>query len=134
MTEKVNENLRFAVQICGLTSLLLVIAIIPVRYFGNSSLAWSVFYGYLVSLVNILFAFFSIKWAFEKPSKTFFTVVLGGMGIRFVVLLSALFFVWKFTEIPLLGFVVSLVAFYLALQFFEVKYIQRQLNDRKAVV
>lgn len=116
-----------------MTSLLLVISLIPINYFGDSRLALGVFYGYLVSLVNIIFAFYSIKWAFNKSNKTFFTVVLGGMGIRFVFLVLALFFVWKFLPVPLTGFIVSLVCFYLMLQVFEVRYIQKQLNGRKAV-
>ncbi|MFQ5602157.1 MAG: hypothetical protein ACE5HS_02670 [bacterium] len=128
-----NENLKFLLQISGVTSLLLVISLIPINYFGDSRLALGVFYGYLVSLVNIIFAFYSIKWAFNKSNKTFFTVVLGGMGIRFVFLVLALFFVWKFLPVPLTGFIVSLVCFYLMLQVFEVRYIQKQLNGRKAV-
>jgi len=92
-----------------------------------------VFYGYLVSLANILFAFYSIKWAFDKPNKTFFNVVLGGMGIRFLFLIGALFFVWKFTQIHLLAFIISLVVFYLTLQMFEIRYIQKELKTRKVL-
>ena len=55
------------------------------------------------------------------------------MGVRFLILIAALFFVWKFTQIPLTALIVSLVAFYLTLQFFEIKYIQKQLKIRKAV-
>ncbi|MCH8020075.1 hypothetical protein IH785_09450 [candidate division KSB1 bacterium] len=128
-----NENLKFLLQICGFTSILLVVAIISVNLFGRSYLVGAVFYGYLVSLVNILFSFYSIKWAFNKPNSTFFAVVLGGMGVRFLILIAALFFVWKFTQIPLTAFIVFLVAFYLTLQFFEIKYIQKQLKIRKAV-
>ncbi len=128
-----SENLKFLLQICGFTSILLVISIISVNLLGRSHLVGAVFYGYLTSLVNILFSFFSIKWAFNKPSTTFFAVVLGGMGTRFLILIAALFFVWKFTLIPLTAFIISLVAFYLTLQFFEIKYIQEQLKIRKAV-
>jgi len=129
----VNENLKFLLQICGLTSILLVVVIISVNLFGRSHLVGAVFFGYLVSLVNILFSFFSIKWAFNKSNSTFFAVVLGGMGVRFLILIAALFFVWKFTQISLTALIVSLVAFYLTLQFFEIKYIQKQLKIRKAV-
>lgn len=126
-----NENIKFLVQIGGITSALLVVSLILVNYFGNSRLAWGVFYGYLVSLSNILFSFFSIKWAFNKSTKTFFSVLLGGMGIRFVVVLLALFIAWKFTQIPLVGFIVSLVCFYLTLQFFEARFVQNELKSRK---
>lgn len=126
-----NENLKFLIQISGLTSILLVVSLIPVLYFGNSRLAWGVFYGYLVSLVNILFAFFSIKWAFNKSTKTFFAVVVGGMGVRFLILIVTMFIVWKFVEVPLSAFALSLVAFYLTLQIFEIRFIQKELQSKK---
>lgn len=129
-----NENLKGFVHICGITSGILLISIILTGYFGNSDLVWGVIYGYLVSLVNILFAYYSIKWAFRKSNTTFFAVVLGGMGIRFLVLMFALFFVWRFAQIPLIGFAISLVGFYLTLQFFEIRLVQKELNGRKAAL
>ncbi|MFQ6112696.1 MAG: ATP synthase subunit I [bacterium] len=126
-----SENLKFFIHISGITSALLVISLIAVNFLGNSQLALGVLYGYLVSLINILFAFFSIKWAFNKSTKTFFAVVLGGMGMRFVFIMIALFLVWKITNVPLIGFIVSLVCFYLTLQFFEVRFIQNTLNSKK---
>ena len=129
-----NENLKFLLQICGFTSILLVGAIISVNLFGRSYLVGAVFYGYLVSLVNILFSFYSIKWAFDKPNSTFFAVVLGGMGVRFLILIAALFFVWKFVQIPFVAFIVSMVGFYLTLQIFEILFIQKALNNRKATL
>lgn len=127
-----NENLKFLIQICGITSIILIVVIALVRVFGTSQMIPGVFYGYLVSLANILFAFYSIKWAFDKPNKIFFNVVFGGMGIRFLFLIGAFFFVWKFTQIHLLAFIISLVGFYLTLQMFEIRYIQRELKTRKA--
>ncbi|MFQ5636628.1 MAG: hypothetical protein ACE5IR_01370 [bacterium] len=117
-----------------MTAAILLVAILPVSYLGSQALVKSVLYGYLVSLANILFAYYSIKWAFRKPSKIFYKVVLGGMGLRFFVLMLSLFIVWKFTDIPLIGYVVSLVGFYLALQFVEIRFIQKELKTRKATV
>ncbi|NIR51387.1 hypothetical protein GWO43_22650 [candidate division KSB1 bacterium] len=126
-----NENLKIFFHISGITFSILLVSIVFVSYFGTPGLVRGVIYGYLVSLINILFAYYSIKWAFNKPNKTFFAVVLGGMGLRFVILISALFFVWKFSQVPLLGFIVSLVGFYLMLQVFEIRFIQKELNSRK---
>ena len=126
-----NDNLKFLIQISGLTSILLVVSLVPVLYFGNSRMAWGVFYGYLVSLANILFAFFSIKWAFSKSTKTFFAVVVGGMGVRFLILIVTMFIVWKFVQVPLSAFALSLVLFYLTLQIFEIRFIQKELQSKK---
>jgi hypothetical protein len=127
----VSENFKFLIQISGLTSVLLLVALVPVLYFGSPRLAWGVFYGYLVSLVNILLAFFSIRWAFNKSTKTFFAVVVGGMGLRFFILAAVMFLVWKLALAPLPAFAISLVGFYLTLQIFEIRFIQRELRANK---
>jgi len=128
----VNENLKGFFYICGITSGILLVAVTLTALFGNPGLVRGVVYGYLVSLANILFAYYSIKWAFGKSNSTFFSVVLGGMGVRFASVLLALFLVWKFSDIPIVAFVVSLMGFYLMLQFFEIRYIQKELSRRKA--
>jgi hypothetical protein len=127
----VSENFKFLIQISGLTSVLLLAALVPVLYFGSPRLAWGVFYGYLVSLINILLAFFSIRWAFNKSTKTFFAVLVGGMGLRFFILAAVMFLVWKLVLAPLSAFAISLVAFYLTLQVFEIRFIQKELQSRK---
>lgn len=63
----------------------------------------------------------------------FFSVMLGGMGIRVVILFAALFFVRSLSHVHLIAFVISLIGFYLTLQFFEIKYIQSELENRKAI-
>jgi len=130
----VNENLKYFLLICGLSSLLLIGSILSVNAIERPELVESIVYGYLVSLANVLFAFFSMKWAFKQSNTTFFAVILGGMGVRFSVLLAALFFVWKFVQIPFVAFIVSMVGFYLTLQIFEILFIQKALNNRKATL
>jgi len=130
----VSENLKYFLLICGLSSLLLIGSILSVNAIERPELVESIVYGYLVSLANVLFAFFSMKWAFKQSNTTFFAVILGGMGVRFSVLLAALFFVWKFVQIPFVAFIVSMVGFYLTLQIFEILFIQKALNNRKATL
>ncbi|MCZ6821075.1 MAG: hypothetical protein O7G31_16525 [Calditrichaeota bacterium] len=129
-----SENLKYFLLICGLSSLLLIGSILSVNAIERPELVESIVYGYLVSLANVLFAFFSMKWAFKQSNTTFFAVILGGMGVRFSVLLAALFFVWKFVQIPFVAFIVSMVGFYLTLQIFEILFIQKALNNRKATL
>ncbi|MFQ5675069.1 MAG: hypothetical protein ACE5G1_04160, partial [bacterium] len=73
-----NENIKVFLQICGITFIVFLVSVSFVSYFGNSGLVWSVAWGYGISLVNILFAYYSITWAFDKPNKTFLGVVIGG--------------------------------------------------------
>ncbi len=127
-----SDNLKFLILIVGITFFLLVLSVAVVSKFGNSRMVQGVIYGYLVSLINILFSFFSIKWAFNKANRTFLSVMLGGMGIRIVILFAALFYVRSLPEVHLIAFTMSLIGFYLTLQFFEIKYIQNELDNKKA--
>ena len=126
------ENQRFLVQVGGISLSLLAVSVLTLNIAGKDDLIVGVAGGFAVSLLNISFAYFSLAWAFDKPVKTFFAVVLGGMGIRVAILGAALFFVWKFSLAPLGGFIVSLVVFYLILQIIEIRFIQRSLANRKA--
>jgi len=129
----VKEKIKAALQIGVITGTVLLVTLFFLIGLEKKEYISGVVFGYLVSLVNVLFAYLSITWAFKKSSKTFFATVLGGMGVRFVILGSALFFVYKFAQIPMLGFTLSLIGFYLTLQFFEIRFIQRELDNRKAL-
>lgn len=128
-----SENLWSLAHIGVVTVGLLLVSSVLVLNFGNANLVEGLLYGYLVSLLNILLAFFSTKWALDKPNKIFFKVILGGMGVRFIILLSAIFFVGKFTRIPFQSFVLSLVGSYLILQYFEFKLLQKQPSIQKVI-
>jgi hypothetical protein len=130
---KVSESLKSLLLILAITSVLLFAVLIPVIYWADSNAVKGVLCGYVVSLANILIAFFSTKWAFHKENKTFLMVFLGGMGTRVVLLISALFFVRTFLDVSMLSFSISLVGFYLLLQVFEVFYVQKQLLSKKAI-
>ncbi len=124
-------NVKGVVQVSVSTGLILLVALIFLFVLGKREYVSGAILGYFVSLINILFSFLSIRWAFEKPNKTFFKVVLGGMGARYVFLLSSLYVVWEFMQIPIVGFVASLLGFYLTMQVFEIRYIQSELENRK---
>jgi hypothetical protein len=130
----VNKKFKLLAQLISISLILLSITLLVVALLGKTVYIPSVLTGYAISLANMLFALYSLTWAFDKPNNTFFSVVLGGMGIRFVFLGAALFFVWKFTQVPFLAFVVSLVGFYLTLQIFEIRIFQKKLNSRKAAI
>jgi len=128
----VNNNLKLLAKIFSLSIILLSIAFLIVALLGKTNYIPSVIFGYVISFVSILFAVFSLTWAFDKPNNTFFSVVLGGMGIRFLFLGAAIFFVWKFTDVPFTAFIISLVGFYLALQMVEIRIFQKKLNRKAA--
>lgn len=128
------NNFKLLAQVFSISLILLSIALLVVALLGKTNYIPSVVSGYAISLGNMILALYSLTWAFDKPNNTFLSVVLGGMGIRFVFLFAAVFFVWKFTQIPFTVFVISLIGFYLTLQIFEIRIFQKRLNNRKAAI
>ena len=119
------NNLKSLTQICSISLILLAITLLVVVLLDKTNYISSIVLGYVISLANMLFALYSLTWAFDKSNNTFLSVVLGGMGIRFLFLGAALFFVWKFSPVPFTAFVISLMGFYLTLQMFEIKVFQK---------
>ena len=89
------------------------------------------FLGFVLSLVNAIFGYSSIRWGFGRSTKTFFLVVLGGMAMRFLVFGVALYLIWRFTHLPPLGFIISFILFYLLLQYYEVRLVTQELKNGK---
>lgn len=115
------------------TLVLFAIGIIPSYYWGGASIGNAVLLGYLISLFNIVFSYVSITWSFGKSSKTFFKMIYAGMGIRLIGFILALFIIYKFTKISLLAFVISFMIFYIFLQYYEIKLVNKQMQNSKAV-
>ncbi len=87
--------------------------------------------GYFLSVVNIISGYLSIKWAFRRDNKTFYLTVFGGLGIRLLLFVFALFFMFYFSTLPILGFVLSFIIFYILMQFNEIRLINQELKSVK---
>ena len=116
------------------TLLLFFVIILPGYYWGGEELAKSILIGFLLSLVNIVIGYNSIRWSFNRGTKTFLTVVYSGMAIRFIGFILSLFFVYKYTNLPITGFVLSFMVFYILFQYQEVKLINSEMKDKKAKI
>jgi len=112
-----------------ITFLLFLVAAFVIYYYKDFLLLKAISLGYVLSLLNIIFGYSSIRWGFKRSTKTFYAVVLGGMAIRFIVFAVALFLIYRYTKIPLLGFIVSFILFYLFLQYHEVRFINNELKQ-----
>jgi hypothetical protein len=108
-----------------------LLALYPIhRLFGLPVLK-TVVIGYLLSLTNIITAYISIRWAFGRKSRDFFAVVMGGMAFRLILFTATLFFILRFTSLPLLGFIISFMIFYVFLQFYEIRLVNQELTKTK---
>lgn len=86
---------------------------------------------YLPSLLFIWFSYGSIRWAFTKPSKTFYSVIFSGMAIRFAVFFVLLLYIKSYTQLSIFVFVICFMIFYLLFQVQEVRLINRELRKNR---
>jgi len=124
------KALRSFIPICGTTFLLFVVSLYPTFHFGGWVWVKGVMFGYLLSLLNILFSLLSIQRAFQKSIKTFYAIVLGGMMLRLFVFAAMIYLIWHFKLANVMAFIISFMIFYLFLQIFEIRSINKELKSK----
>ncbi|MCO6474003.1 MAG: hypothetical protein PHW27_01755 [Melioribacteraceae bacterium] len=100
-------------------------AIIAILYFNDSitqdQLTASIYAG-LLNLFNSFIAFYLFEKSRGKPNKIFLLSVLGGMGARLVVILTAVIIFIKFLNVDRDGFILVFFIFYFLLLSVEIMH------------
>lgn len=120
---------RFPLQVGGVLAGGLLVASYPAMQAGNQVLA-AVIIGAVLSTANVLVGFLAIEYSFEKSHATFLKAVLGGMGIRIVVMLALLVLLIRYAGLPVVALVVSVLGFYVIFLVLELLYIQRKVSHK----
>ena len=76
-----------------------------------------------LTTVNFLLGILAVKIGIYKSDKIFITSILGGMTIRLVILLGAVFISLKFLEINHNNFIFTLLFFYIYYLSIEIFYL-----------
>ncbi len=125
-------NIDWAFPKHVLIALVLVGAIAgyPLSAYGNQEILLAAAAGAVLATLNVLMGFASIEYSRGKSTTVFFKVVLGGMGVRLLVmalLLVGLITVLRLHVGALIGSLGVLYAVFLAL---EVMYIQKKVSEK----
>jgi hypothetical protein len=120
----------FPIQI--LLTLLIVggIASVPFLRYGTREMIESAIAGALLATINVLLGYAAIAYAFDKSTTTFFKVVVGGMGIRLLLLAIALVVAIKVFELNVVALVGGMGVFYAIYLILEILYIQKKVNSK----
>lgn len=86
---------------------------------------------YALALLHVLSGFYMTRWAFSKPTKIFMTVVMGGMGIRLLLVGMILVILIKLIRIDIQLFIVTFGIYYILFQIVELYFINRGLHGKK---
>jgi hypothetical protein len=123
-------DLRFPLRV-GLVLLLSALALgYPLIVAASPATRSAVVLGAGLATVNVLLGYAAIEYAFHRSYTAFLKAVLGGMGIRMVLVLGVLVALITHWGVPVLPLTISLFAFYIVFLTLEVLYIQRKVSDR----
>jgi hypothetical protein len=111
---------------------LLLGATIPLILLELNDWAITIAVGFFISFVYIVLAYFTIRQAFGKSTRDFYRIMFGGMAFRFLFFLLCLFIVYKMTSLPIIGFVLAFMVFYVIFQIFEARLVLREMKKQKS--
>lgn len=119
---------RFPLQVLSALAAVALVAGYPMFRFASAEIVLAASVGALLSTVNVLLGFLAIEYSFDRSYTTFLKVVLGGMGVRMVLMLVALVVLIKAVELHPAALTVSLLSFYLIFLVLEVLFIQKRVT------
>jgi hypothetical protein len=114
---------QVALTLCSASAL----AAYPLSRYGSPEIITAAAVGALLSTVNVLLGFFAIEYAFDKSYTVFLKAVLGGMGLRMLLLLGVMIVLILVFHLHTVALTVSLLGFYLIYLILEILYIQKKV-------
>jgi hypothetical protein len=118
----------FLKQVFYILAVTSVLGIYPLYKFGSVEIITAVVSGMALATFNIFLGYFSIELAFKKSTTKFLKVILGGMGIRLLILLSAMVFFIKVLNFHTLAFTITLLGFYAIYLVIEILFIDKKIR------
>ncbi len=123
---------RFPLQV-GLTLAgAVALGAYPLLKYGSAEVVRGVILGAVLSTVNVLLGFLAIEFSFDKSYTVFVRTVLGGMGVRLVLMLGLLALLVGAFQVHAIALTFSLLGFYLVFLLLEVLFIQRKVMLKNA--
>lgn len=108
-----------------------VAASYPLAVYGIREVIIAIVLGAFLSTLNVLLGYAAIEYSFGKSATTFLKVVLGGMGIRLMLLLGTIVVLVRFFDVHVVGLVTSLGFFYIIYLALEILYIQKKVEQQQ---
>ena len=99
----------------------------PLARYASREILTAVIAGALLSTLNIAVGYAAIEYAFNKSMTTFTKVVIGGMGIRLLVILAAMVFLIAVVQLHVAALTLSLLYFYAVYLVLEILFIQKKV-------
>ncbi len=102
---------------------LLIVAILYFTSILNYILFYSVLIGASVVILNFIIGFLFIKYSLSRSNSVFLTMLWGGMAFRLIFILILVLILLKFLELNAIGFIFSILFFYVFYLIIEILYL-----------
>ena len=123
---------RFPLQV-GITLVgAVALGAYPLVKFGSTEVILGVILGATLSTVNVLLGYLAIEFSFDKSYTVFVRTVLGGMGVRLILMLALLALLVSTFQVHAMALTFSLLGFYVVYLLLEVLFIQRKVLVKNA--
>jgi hypothetical protein len=122
-----NFDRRFPLQVLIALVVASVLSAYPLARFGSSDAIAGFVIGAAISTLNVMLGFVAIEYSFDKSYTIFLRWVLGGMGLRMLLMLGLLAGMILVFRVDTVSLTVSVLGFYLVFLILEVLFIQRKM-------
>jgi len=99
--------------------------------FGSNEIIQAAIVGALFATVNVLLGYAAIEYSLGKSTTTFFKFVIGGMGLRLLLMAVVLVLLVKVFQLHVGALVGSMGIFYVVFLTLEIFYIQKKINNKQ---
>jgi len=103
----------------------------PLMRYGTIEIIEASLIGALLTTVNVLLGYAAIEYSLGKSATTFFKFVIGGMGIRLLLMAGVLVLLIKAFRFNIAAMVGSMGIFYMIFLILEVLFIQKKMNTKQ---
>ncbi len=107
------------------------VGIYPLVKFGSNEIIQASIVGAIFATVNVLLGYAAIEYSHGKSTTTFFKFVIGGMGLRLLLMAVVLVLLVKVFHLHVGALVGSMGIFYVVFLTLEVFYIQKKINNKQ---
>jgi len=111
----------------------LFVFLIVNSFLTTANEVWIVLAAWALALVHVISGFYMSRWAIAKPAKTFLTIVMGGMGLRMLMVAIAIVVLIKLLNVDVELFVITFGIYYFLFQIVEIHFINRGLQLKKVM-
>ena len=121
---------RFPMQVLATLVGSALLAAYPLARYASADVIVSAASGAMLSTVNVFLGYLTIEYAFEKSYTVFLRAVLGGMGVRMLLLLGGVVLLIMIAHLHAVALTVSLFFYYAIFMIFEVLFLQRKAVEK----